>query len=67
MAPMEKKCSGMTSSPSSRPKTSVKARRTPRLAATPPWKETGLMNFFPLAILLFRFRATAKHNPAMMS
>jgi len=48
-------------------KSSRKARTTPILAATPPWKITGNSNFLPLPILLIKFLATAKHKPATIS
>ena len=45
----------------------LKARTTPGLAATPPSKAIGGMNFLPRAITPLKFRATAKHKPATIS
>ena len=57
--PLEAKYFGMIRSPSESSSTSRNAFRIPTLAATPPWKETGLANIFPLPILLLKFLAKA--------
>ena len=50
---------GMMSSPSFSSSTSTNALRIPALAATPPWKATGRMMFFPLPTLVLKLRARA--------